>query len=366
MTLGADIAHFIHQQLRNIGINIDYLFSELLVSILIFIFFIFIGWIVYTVFEQYLVGFAHKTKTKLDDEILKNIKKPIYAFVFIFGARYAVEFLSFLQENTDMINIMFYFAEVFLVTFIITRVINVLLAWYAEKRKTEQMSEHFIYVLRKIINGLVVLFSFLFILWIFNIDLSGAVVGLGVGGIIIGFALQSVLIDFFSAFSIYFDRPFEIGDFIVIGDYSGTVTKITMKSTRIKLLQGEELVISNKDLTSSSVRNFKKMRRRRISFSFGVTYDTDTEKLKKIPEIIKKIIDPKKLKDIDSLDRVHFSEFGDFSLKFDIVYYMRVQDYTRYKDTQQLINFAIREEFEKEGIQMAFPTQTVYLAKNAT
>jgi len=366
MSLGADLAEFVNQQLHNLGVNTDYLISELIVSALIFIFFIFVGWIVYRLFESYLIGFAHKTKTKLDDEILKNIKKPIYAFVFIFGARYALEFLSFLKDYADMMNSLFYLAEIFLIAFIITRVINVLLAWYAEKRSREKMSEHFIYVLRNIINGLVALFAFLFILWVFQIDLSGAIVGLGVGGIIIGLSLQSVLGDFFSAFSIYFDRPFEIGDFIIVGEYSGTVKKITLKSTRVKLLQGEELVISNKVLSSSSVRNFKKMRRRRISFSFGVTYDTDLEKLKKIPDIIRSIINPKKIKDIDRLDRVHFSEFGDFSLKFDIIYYMKSQDYVKYKDAQQIINFAIKEAFEKEGIEMAFPTQTIFLGKNDT
>ena len=103
-----------------------------------------------------------------------------------------------------------------------------------------------------------------------------------------------------------------------------------------------------------------------IGPSFGVTYDTDIDKLKKIPEIIKSIIDRKKLKHLDQLDRVHFTEFGDFSLKFEIVYYMNTQDYVKYRDTQQSINFGIREAFEKEGIEMAFPTQTIHLGKNET
>ncbi|GAJ12628.1 unnamed protein product, partial [marine sediment metagenome] len=106
---------------------------------------------------------------------------------------------------------------------------------------------------------------------------------MGVAGIAIAFALQNVLSDVFSAFSIYFDKPFEIGDFIIVGDYAGTVQKIGMKSTRVKLLQGEELVLSNRELTTASVRNFKKMSKRRINFSFGVTYDTPLKKLKKIP-----------------------------------------------------------------------------------
>jgi len=122
-------------------------------------------------------------------------------------------------------------------------------------------------------------------------------------------------------------------------------------------------VISNRELTSVSVRNFKKMKKRRISFDFGVTYDTPTQKLKKIANIIKDIINNKKLEFVDKLDRVHFTEFGDFSLNFSIIYYMRTKDYAKYRDTQQEINFAIKEAFEKEGIEMAFPTQTIFLNK---
>ncbi|GAH16691.1 unnamed protein product, partial [marine sediment metagenome] len=244
---------------------------------------------------------------------------------------------------------------------IVTRVVNIVIAWYAEKGSKKQMSEHILFVLKKIINGVIFLFAFLIILYVLKIDLSGVVIGLGVGGIAIAFALQNVLSDAFSAFSIYFDKPFEIGDYIVVGEYSGTVKKIGIKSTRVQLLQGEELVLANSMLTTTSVRNFKKMEKRRITFSFGVLYGTPTNKLKKIPGIIKDIVNSKKIQYIDILDRVHFTEFGDFSLNFQVVYYLKTKDYTKYMDTQQEINFAIKETFEKEGIEMAFPTQTIFI-----
>jgi small-conductance mechanosensitive channel len=136
-----------------------------------------------------------------------------------------------------------------------------------------------------------------------------------------------------------------------------------MKSTRVELLQGEELILSNKELTTASIRNFKKMNKRRINFSFGVTYDTPLKKLKKIPDIINSIIDSKKLEHVFKLDRVHFTEFGDFSLNFDIVYYLKTKDYAIFRDTQQEINYRIMEAFEKEGIEMAFPTQTIFINK---
>lgn len=177
---------------------------------------------------------------------------------------------------------------------------------------------------------------------------------MGVGGIAIAFALQNILSDVFSAFSIYFDRPFEVGDFIVVGQRAGTVKKIGMKSTRVQLLQGEELILSNREATTTSIRNFKKMEKRRVEFTIRVSYETPTEKLKKIPEIIKKIIEKHELAEFEM---VHFTEFGTFGLNFQIVYYIKTGDYNKYLDIQQDINFAIKVTFEKEGIEMGYQTK---------
>ena len=343
--------------------DIPPLASEIIVAATIFFVAVIVGWAVFYVFKRYFMKWAEKTKTKLDDEILKNIKAPVALFIILVGLYYSLGSLSFLEPYSEAVSELFNVAEILLVTFVIIRVVNILISWYGEKGKERKrpVSEHLLFVLKKIVQAFVLLFAFLAILSAMGVDLSTVVVGLGVGGIAIALALQNILSDVFSAFSIYFDRPFEIGDFVIIGDYAGTVKKIGIKSTRIELLQGEELVMSNRELTTASVRNFKKMRKRRISFSIGVTYDTSLEKLKKIPEMIKDIIDPNKLPDVDRLDRVHFKEFGPYSLNFEIVYYMKTRDYLKYMDTQQAINFAIKEAFEKEGIEMAFPTQTIFL-----
>ena len=363
MDIAAHIAEMINRFLEKFGVKTTPLVGELVAAVLLFLFSLLIGWLIYRFFENHLSKWAEKTKTTLDDEILKNIKKPIYFFVILIGVYYGIKVISVLKPYSSIIDDIFSLIEIILVAFVITRITNVLLSWYAEERGKEKASEHFIFVIKNIVKGIVALFALLFLLNTWGVDLSGAVVGLGVSGIVIGFALQNVLADFFSAFSIYFDRPFEVGDFIIVGDYAGTVTRITLKSTRIKLLQGEELVLPNKELTSTSVRNFKKMRKRRVVFTFGVTYDTPIEKLRKIPGIIEDIINSDKLEHVDKLDRVHFTEFGDFSLNFEVVYYLNTKDYTKYRDTQQAINFAIKEAFEKEGIEMAFPTQTIYLYK---
>jgi len=342
----------------------DPIYGELIWSILLLIIFLILGYLIDHIFEHYFKKLASKTKTKLDDEIIKNVKRPIYVLVIFFGLFFFFQNISIFEEYRDYINPTFLFIEILLIAYIFTRVTNVLFAWYAERQeKRKKVSQHILFVFRGIFNALIYLIAFFIFIALSGYDLTGLAIGGAATAIVIGFALQHVLSDFFSAFSIYFDRPFEIGDFIIIGDYAGTVQKIGMKSTRLQLLQGEELILSNRELTTASIRNFKKMKRRRIDFSFGVTYNTPLTKLKKIPDIIKKIIDPEKLEHVHKLDRVHFSDFGDFSLNFDVVYYMKSQDYLLYKDTQQEINFRIKEAFEKEGIEMAFPTQTIFLEK---
>lgn len=361
-----DILASLNEIFESLGLSEFY--ASLTTSILVVILFLILGWIVDNVFEHYFKKWAKKTKSKIDDEILKNVKRPIYILVIFFGLSFAIFNSNILNQlnagDMTTVNNIFLLFTVLLIAYIFTRVTNVLFAWYAERQEQKKkMSQHILYVFRGIFNAIVYLIAFFVFMGVAGIDLTGLAIGGAAGAIVIGFALQSVLGDFFSAFSIYFDRPFEIGDYIVVGKYSGTVTKIGMKSTRVQLLQGEELVLPNSELTKSSVRNFKKMKRRRINFSFGVTYDTPLKKLKKIPDIIRDIIDSEKLENVHKLDRIHFTEFGDFSLNFDIVYYMNSQEYVKYRDTQQEINFRIKEAFEKEGIEMAFPTQTIFLNK---
>ena len=335
--------------------------SEIVASAIIFALTVIVGWIVYSIFRKYLSRWAKDTKTKIDDAIIRNIKAPILLLAFLIGLYYGLQPLSFLEPYSEIMAIIFTVAQILIATFIATRVINVLISWFAERaRREKRVSEHLLFVLRQIASAIVYVFAFLGILVAFHVDLSGVVVGLGVGGIAIALALQNVLSDVFSAFSIYFDRPFEVGDFIVVGEYSGTVKRIGIKSTRLQLLQGEELVMSNRQLTTTSIRNFKKLKKRRVVFKLSVAASTPLEKLKKIPLIVAEII---KNVELTEFDRVHFTEFGDFSLDFEGVYYLKTSDYVKYMNARQQINFAIIEAFEKEGIVMPFPTQTVFLQK---
>ena len=180
------------------------------------------------------------------------------------------------------------------------------------------------------------------------------------GGIAIALAAQAVLVDLFSYFTIFFDRPFEIGDFIVVGEYMGTVEHVGIKTSRIRSLGGEELVFSNTDLTNSRLKNYKRMHKRRVVFQIGVKYDTTLENIKEIPSVIKGIIDS--VPDTE-FDRSHFYSYGDFSLNFETVFYVINNDYTKYMDVREKINISIMEKFNKMGIEFAFPTQTLHIKK---
>jgi small-conductance mechanosensitive channel len=343
-------------------LNLGQFVSETVAFAIILATAIIIAWAGHAVFKKYLLKWASRTKTNLDDEILRNVRAPIFLLAILFGVYYGLEGFSSLQAYAQTLAYAFTVSEILVVTFVIIRIANVLISWYGEEsqKRGRKVSSHILFILKKAVQAVVLIFALLAVLFVFHVELSGVVVGLGVGGIAIALAVQNLLSDAFSAFSIFFDRPFEIGDFVTVDGYSGTVMHIGMKSTRIQLLQGEELVMSNKELTSNAVRNFKKLQKRRILFTVKVTYDTSVEKLKKIPEVIDKVI-----KDVDlaTLDRVHFREFGDFSLDFEIVYYIETGDYTKYMDIQQKINYGILEEFEKEGIKMAYPTQQIVLCK---
>lgn len=191
-----------------------------------------------------------------------------------------------------------------------------------------------------------------------GIDVTTLVASLGIGGVAVALALQNVLGDLFASLSIVLDKPFVVGDFIIVDDLMGTVEHVGLKTTRVRSLGGEQLVFSNSDLLGSRIRNYKRMQERRIVFTFGVTYDTGHDRLEEIPETVRAIVEEQER---TRFDRSHFKEFGDSSLVFETVYYMLVPDYNVYMDTQQAINLEIYRRFEEAGIEFAFPTRTVHV-----
>ncbi len=303
---------------------------------------------------------AQKTKTQIDDILIDGIKAirwPVYVLVSINIA------LNILSVH-GIIKMTFYYAMIVAVVFytikLVEEFINFGTKKIIENKKDGEESTEIVRLLASIVKILVWASAIVLILANMGYNVTSLVAGLGIGGLAIALAVQNVLSDIFSAFSIYFDKPFKVGDFVVLGEHSGTIKRIGIKSTRIQALQGEEIVISNNELTQARVQNFGMMERRRIVFTLGVTYDTKQEKLKRITGIIKDVIDKEKLA---TYNRSHFKTFGPSSLDYETVYFVETSDYAEYMNTQQNVNLEIVSRFEKEGIEFAFPTQTIHIEK---
>ena len=191
-----------------------------------------------------------------------------------------------------------------------------------------------------------------------GVDVTAMVAGLGVGGIAVALAVQNILGDLFASLSIIVDKPFVIGDFIIVDSYMGSVENIGLKTTRIRSLGGEQIVFSNSDLLNTRIRNYKRMRERRIVFQFGVLYSTPAEQLEAIPAMVRESVEAL---ETTRFDRAHFQGFGDSSLNFEAVYWMLDPDFNLYMDRQQSINLALVRKFTAEGIDFAFPTRTLHL-----
>jgi MscS family membrane protein len=236
------------------------------------------------------------------------------------------------------------------------------IAWYAASKAARN---------KAIANALdliqlfarVVVWSIAFLLILNNLgfDVTALVAGLGIGGIAIALAAQNILGDLFASLAIVLDQPFVVGDAVDLGDKTGTVERIGIKTTRIRSLSGEELIVSNADLLASRIHNYKRMAERRVVFTIGVTYQTPADKAEKLPGTLRAIVENQ---DLVRFDRAHFRSYGDFALIYEVVYWVLSPDYNVYMDIQQRINFAIYRQLQDEGVEFAYPTQTVYLGSS--
>lgn len=314
-------------------------------------------WVIKKMVLVQLHQLAKRTKFKADDVLIRMFEEIGGLFFFVVALYVSVQHL----ELPDMIDTGIKAAFLAVLIYEAIKITESLVIFalnksIGSKRNAKQMSTAMQIVVKIFLwmAGVLLLISNL------GFNVNSLIASLGIGGLAVSFALQNILEDIFSSFSILIDKPFEEGDYIVIGEQSGVVKRVGLKTTRIETLLGDELVVPNTELTNSRVQNFKKMKERRVNFQIGVTYDTSTTKLEKLPGMIKNIIE--ETPNV-RYDRAHFFEMADFNLVFDIVYYVSDSDYQTYMDAQQSINLEIMKECKKSKIEFAFPTQTVYLEK---
>ncbi len=338
-------------------------FSNTVQDYLIALGVILVGLILVRVFnyivDHQLKKLTQHTDTVIDDYMIESIDRfgmPVFHFIVIYIGIKTLD-LSHQVENILKVATLV-FVVFFAVRFISTTALMLLRTYVRQQENGEEKVKQLGGIML-IFNIFIWLAGILVLLDNIGIDVTAMVAGLGIGGIAIALAAQNILGDLFNYFVIFFDRPFEIGDFIIIDNKMGVVEYIGIKTTRVKSLSGEQLIFSNSDLTSSRIHNYKRMQRRRIVFKIGVIYQTTLEQIKQIPEILKAAVEAQEL---TQFDRAHFATYGESSLDFEVVYYVLSSDYNQYMDVQQAINIRIFSEFEKIGAEFAYPTRTLFVS----
>ena len=312
---------------------------------------------------RHLKTLSKKTIHDFDDLLYDLLRRLVGPFVYLFTALYFGTLSLALPESLARLLLSLF---VIVLTFKVAQFIQEMGAygirkWTERTAKEDPTSAAMLKNMTLVIRFVIWAAALLFIFDNLGVNITAFVASLGIGGVAIALAAQAVLGDAFSSFAIFMDKPFQVGDFIIVGDLLGTVEHVGFKTTRIRSLGGEQLIFSNSDLTSSRIKNYKRMRERRVVFSVGIIYQTPVEKVKALPPMIKRVIEERQNA---RFDRAHFLSFGDFALIFETVFYVLSPDYNVYMDLQQAINFRLMEEFEKSGIEFAYPTQQLFVTKS--
>ncbi len=310
-----------------------------------------------------LQSLAERTTNSIDDLLFNVLKSTKNLFLIYLSIYFGSRTLTLHTKTNSFLNTALVVLCWVQVGFWITSLIRY---WFLERKQAETNGKdkttfNIINLVAKIVVWSVILI--LALDSIPGVEINALIASLGIGGIVAGLAVQNILEDLFSSLTIALDQPFAIGDFIKVGDFSGTVEKIGLKSTRLRSISGEQLIFSNSDLLNSRLQNFKRMERRRVAITLGVTYSTTPEKLRQIPDLVKDIISTK---ESITFERVYLSNLGDFSINYDLSYYVETSDFQYHVDMQQQILMEIFEKFSENGIDFAFPTQTIVVEKPNT
>ncbi|HEX7647966.1 MAG TPA: mechanosensitive ion channel family protein [Noviherbaspirillum sp.] len=309
---------------------------------------------------QRLAKAALRTQTYLDDVAVEMLSSTHFLFIAIVAAYAASAYLDLSPQVRQIIT------RVAVASFLIQAAIwgdSGIRDWaahYRMRKATEDAASTTSTAALGFIAraGLWIVIA-LMILDNLGFNITTLIASLGVGGIAVALAVQNILGDIFASLSIVFDKPFVVGDFIIVDNAMGTVEYVGLKTTRLRSLSGEQIVFSNADLLKCRIRNYKRMQSRRVVFNIGVTYGTSEEQLREIPKIVREQVG---LHAQAVFDRAHFRDFGESSLNFEVVYNLSDPDYNLYMDIQQAINLGVFRRFAEEGIEFAYPTRTVILS----
>ncbi len=324
-----------------------------------------VGLLLIRIFKRYLLRkisrWVSKSETQVDDIVVRDVEKfglPILSF-FVFY--WSLNSLYLSPKIEHVVALAIGVISAFFIIRLVSSTIQVFVSSYVRRQDNGEEKVKQIGGLMIIVNILIWIIGSIFLFDNLGYDVSAVITGVGIGGIAVALAAQNIIGDLFNYFVIFFDKPFEVGDAINVDDKNGTIEYVGVKTTRLRSLSGEQIIIANSDLTKSRVHNFKRQDNRRIEFTINVTYQTSTEKLRKIPAMIKKIIE--EIPDT-RFERAHFAKFSDYGLSILVVYFITVPDYLRYMDIHQEINLKIMEDFSKENIDFQIREDKYFALKN--
>lgn len=298
-----------------------------------------------------------KTNTQFDDIIFSATEKFVLPWLYLFINYQLLRQLTLSNRIEKVLHVAMAVVTMYYFIRIVNHALHLAITGMMRRRNESEYRMKQLNGALLVLKALVWLIGIIFLVDNLGYNVTTMIAGLGVGGIAIALAAQTVLGDLFSYFVIFFDKPFEIGDAIVMGTQSGTIEYIGIKTTRIRSVNGEQLIIPNTDLTKLTIQNFKRLDKRRELFTIKVTYQTSSEQLLQIPGLIENII---RSKEKTEFDRAHLAAYGDFSINYEVVYFVLTQDYREYMDIRQAVLHDLFERFREHGIEFAYPTQTLY------
>lgn len=323
--------------------------NQYLKAIFCFLLFMFILGILQKIILNFFKKISSKTKTDLDDMIVKiisGIKPKFYILLSIYLALRIITLSVFVVKIIDSVFIL---VIIFQLAKSLRLIINFIVNKFNGGKENEEHNNNVANTLGTITIFFVWVLGILMILSNMGINISSLLAGVGISGVAVAFALREILADLFASISIYFDKPFKIGDLISVDGKSGVVERIGLKTTRIRANSDEEIIFSNKDLTSSCIHNFKKSENKKVKFLVKINHETSTEKMKMVNDIFKEIIE--KIENVE-FSGSYFKEMGDKANVFEISYKITSKEENVQEKIQQEINFQICEQFKKNEIEM--------------
>ena len=315
--------------------------------------------ILYWIFSSVFKNITSKTKTNLDDILLKHLQKPLTNLVVIGAYYFSVSYLHF-DKNIEivLVNIAYLLFTITL-TSIVSKIIDAIISEVIlpiSKKTETSFDNHLIPVIQKAVRAII--WSLGIVIGLDNIgfDITAMIAGLGIGGLALALAAQDSVKNIFAGIMIFLDKPFKINDRIKIDGHDGTVEEVGLRSTRIRTLEGRIVTIPNCTFTDNSVINVTSQPALKVKINLGLTYDTNEEQMQKAIDILQDIV-----KGQDAITNDYaagFNGFGDFSLNILFMYYVKPESH--WLDTQTLVNKEVLRRFNKEGLDFAFQTQTIF------